>query len=549
MKVTVAQLNPVVGDVEGNLKKITNALEQCSRDSGELLVLPELFLVGYPPKDLLERQWFISKVKKGIEEIKHISKNYPEIGILVGAPTPTGKDIGRGLYNSAVFICNGEELFTQHKSLLPTYDVFDETRYFDTAYEVHVVSFKGEKLGISICEDIWNDPEIWLKRNYPFDPIKCLAEKGATLFINLSGSPYHVGKEEIRYSIVSNHARKHGIPFVFVNQVGANDDLIFDGNSMCVDKTGELLEAFPAFEERIKTVDLSLEGGKIKYISQEEIESVHDALVLGVQDYMKKCGFKKAVVGLSGGMDSALTCCIAKEAIGSENVLAVAMPSPYSSKESVDHSIELAKNLGIELKIISISSLFQSYIDSLKEHLKSGDEVDVALENIQARIRGNILMALSNEAGYLVLSTGNKSELSVGYCTLYGDMTGGLAVISDVPKTMVYKLAEYINRDSEIIPNGIIEKAPSAELKPDQKDEDTLPPYDILDKILYCYVHEAYSIKGIIDLGFDPEIVKWVVRAVDRNEYKRRQGALGLRVTSKAFGVGRRMPIAARYEI
>ena len=548
MKVTVAQLNPLVGDIDGNLKKLKIALQQSSKDKSDLLVLPELYLVGYPPKDLLERKWFIAKVRQGIDELKEISKGYPEIGILLGVPVETGKKIGMGLYNSAALICNGKEVFVQHKSLLPTYDVFDETRYFDSATGVDIVQFKGENLGISICEDIWNDPELWLNRNYPFDPVDILAKKGATIFINLSGSPFHVGKEGVRHNIVKNHAKKHGIPFVFVNQVGANDDLIFDGNSMCVDKNGKLIKEFSAFSEEIATVDMSCERCS-KYIVQGKLDSVHDALVLGVRDYMRKCGFKKAVVGLSGGMDSALTCCIAKEAVGSENVIAVAMPSPYSSKESVDHSVELAENLGIEFRIVPIAAMFESYISSLKEYIGSSGEVNLAMENIQARIRGNILMALSNEAGYLVLSTGNKSELSVGYCTLYGDMTGGLAVISDVPKTMVYQLAEYINRESEIIPRSIIDKAPSAELKPDQKDEDTLPPYDILDDILYHYVHEAYSIQEIIGLGHDPELVNWVVRAVDKNEYKRRQGALGLRVTSKAFGVGRRMPIAARYGI
>jgi len=435
----------------------------------------------------------------------------------------------------------------QHKSLLPTYDVFDEARYFDPAPEINTVSFRGEKLGISICEDVWNDPELCPRRNYTFDPIEVLAKKGSTIFINLSASPFYAGKEEIRFHIVQNHAKRHRTPFVYVNQIGANDDLIFDGRSMCVDVNGAPIEIFPFFKEEIRSIDMTLSGKPGLYVPKERFESVYEALILGIRDYMRKCGFSKAVVGLSGGIDSSVTCCLAKEALGSENVLGVSMPGHYSSRGSVEDARRLVKNLGIKFEVIPISSMYSSYLESLKERFK-GKEPDIAEENIQARIRGNILMALSNKFGYLVLSTGNKSELAVGYCTLYGDMSGGLAVISDVPKTMVYELAHYINRKSEVIPKEIIEKVPSAELKPVQKDQDTLPPYDVLDRILHYYVDEGYSIKDMLTLNFDPETVKWVVQAVDRNEYKRRQAAPGLKVTTKAFGVGRRMPIAAKYE-
>jgi len=506
-----------------------------------------LFLSGYPPRDLLEKSWFIQKIEKNIKKLLSISKEYPETGIIFGAPLRIKKKTGKGLFNNAVFVFQGKILDKQYKSLLPTYDVFDETRYFDPAAEIHVTQFKDQILGISICEDAWNDPDLWLKRFYPFDPLEILANKGATLFINISASPFYIGKEEIRFNIIQNHSIKHQIPFIFVNQVGGNDELIFDGRSICVDKNGKPLEIFPSFHEHIQTIDTKLGRKSVNYHPQNKIESVYEALILGLKDYIIKCGFSKVVLGLSGGIDSAVVCCLAKEAIGNSNVLGVTMPGPYSSKGSLEDSRKIANNLGIQFKIIPISSIYKSYIESLTVPLKLKNEIDVTLENIQARIRGNILMALSNKYGYLVLSTGNKSELAVGYCTLYGDMSGGLAVISDVPKTMVYKLAHFINLKSKVIPEKIIKKKPSAELKPDQKDQDFLPEYDILDEILNYYVDEGYSLENILDLNFDPEIVKWIVNAVNRNEYKRRQVAPGLKVTTKAFGMGRRMPIAANY--
>ena len=547
MKITLAQLNPTIGDIQGNLAKVAKTMSECSKDSPDLVIFPELFLVGYPPRDLLERPSFIARTQGAIEELLRISQNYGQTGIIVGAPQPNQQSTGKGIHNSALLLYQGELLFTHHKSLLPTYDVFDEPRYFEPGTEDSVVKFKDTILGISVCEDAWNDPALWPRRTYHHDPIEVMAKRGAKVIINIAASPFHRGKEGLRYNIVRSHARKHRIPFLFVNQVGANDELIFDGRSLCLDRAGDPIAVFPPFQEHIQTIALDQAGVPSAYEPQEEIESVYQALVLGVKDYMAKCGFKTAILGLSGGIDSAVTCCIAAEALGSENVVAVTMPGPYSSPGSVVDSEKLAGNLGLEFTTVPISPIYEAYLNSLLPHFKER-ESDITEENIQARIRGNILMALSNKFGHLVLSTGNKSELAVGYCTLYGDMSGGLGVISDVPKTMVYKLAGYVNRQSPIIPQEIISKAPTAELRENQTDQDTLPPYEVLDEILRYYLDDHYSVKEILDLGFDPETVNWVVRAVDRNEYKRRQGPPGLKVTSKAFGTGRRMPIAAKFE-
>jgi NAD+ synthase (glutamine-hydrolysing) len=546
MRITLAQLNPVVGDVEGNVERLINVLKKAQDADADLVVLSELFISGYPPQDLLERKWFIRNVEKGIEEVVKASSFFPDLGIIFGAPLYSYKDTGRGLYNAALFIHRGLINLIQPKSLLPTYDVFDEARYFDPALEIKTIPFKGEVIGISICEDAWSLPELWQRQFYNLDPINILVHKGATILINISASPFTIGKEEVRFKMIQNHTKKYKIPFIFVNQVGANDELIFDGRSMAIDREGMPIDVLPPFEESIKTIDTSEKGSLENYKPLEEIESVYKALVLGVRDYFKKCGFKKAVIGLSGGIDSSMVACIAVEAIGKENVLGVTMPGPFSSKGSVEDSKELAENLGIEFKIIPISEVYESYLKTLKDSFL-GREADTTEENIQARIRGNILMALSNKFGYLVLTTGNKSELAVGYCTLYGDMSGGLAVISDVPKTMVYKLAEYINRIRKIIPEAIIKKPPSAELKPNQLDQDTLPPYEVLDPILYYYIEEGLSKEEIIDKGYKSEVVEWVLNAVNRNEYKRRQAPLGLKVTTKAFGLGRRMPIAAKF--
>ncbi|MGQ9616748.1 MAG: NAD+ synthase [Spirochaetota bacterium] len=547
MRVTVSQLNPTVGDVDGNFKKIVATLEKAYGDRAELVVFPELFLTGYPPRDLLERDWFIRKVEQSLGKLCDVSCNFPELGIIVGAPVRGNRGEGKMLYNAALFILNGKQKKAQYKSLLPTYDVFDEARYFSPAKSVSLLRFRGEKLGITICEDAWNDPELWAgRRVYEFDPVAELARKGATLFINISASPFTIGKEELRFRLISNHARKHGVPFLYVNQIGSNDEIVFDGRSLLIDRRGNPAMVFSPFIEEVRTVDTGMDGDSKGYVPQNRIESVFQALVLGTRDYLQKSGFSKAIVGLSGGVDSSVTVCIAVKALGRENVMGVAMPSPYSSRESLEDAEALARNLGISFMVVPITEIFKSYLNTLEKYFM-GKEPDITEENIQSRIRGNILMAFSNKFGYLVLSTGNKSELSVGYCTLYGDMSGGLSVISDVPKTMVYEIARYINRNGTVIPQEVLDKAPSAELKPGQKDQDTLPPYEILDRIINLHIEEGLGSEEIISRGFEPETVYWVIEAIRRSEYKRRQAPPGLKVTSKAFGIGRRIPIAARY--
>lgn len=545
MRVAIAQLNPVVGDVDGNLTRLRETMAACHAVRPELVVFPELFLTGYPPRDLLERADFRARVEAAIHEVVALSKDFPETGILFGAPVKG--EGSRGLYNAALLAAEGRLLFSQAKSLLPTYDVFDEARYFDPAPAVRPVPFRGEFLGISICEDAWNDPELWpAGRFYERDPIAEAAREGATLLVNLSASPFQVGKEEIRHRLIRGHARRHGLPFVYVNQIGANDELVFDGRSMVVDAAGEVIHVGPAFAEEVTVVETASAGRPGAYVPLERVASVYEALVLGIRDYLRKTGFSRAIIGLSGGIDSALTCCLAAAALGPANVTGVAMPSLYSSPGSLTDAERLAANLGVEFKVVPITPIFSAYLETLAPHF-AGREPDVAEENLQARIRGNILMALSNKLGGLVLSTGNKSELAVGYCTLYGDMSGGLDVLADVPKTMVYELAAYVNREREIIPRAVIEKAPSAELRPGQTDQDTLPPYPILDEILELYLEEGLSAEEITARGFARETVAWVIRAVKASEYKRRQAAPGLKVTSKAFGIGRRMPIAARW--
>ena len=549
MKIVTAQLNPLIGDIAGNQAKIVETMSRCRAAEPDLVVFPELFLVGYPPKDLLERPRIIDKTRQAIRELTEISGRFPQTGLLLGAPLPTGKEVGKRLYNSAVLIFRGRVVHAQHKSLLPTYDVFDEARHFDPAPSIGTVDFKGETLGISICEDAWNSPELWPKGLlYPFDPVEELAGKGATLLINISASPFFAGKEEIRFRLLREHCRRHRLPFVFVNQVGGNDELIFDGRSLCLDAAGDPITVSPSFVEDVRVVETETAGSPGAYVPQEKIASIHEALVLGVRDYMRKCGFARAVVGLSGGIDSAVTCCLARAAAGSDKVLGISMPSPFSSKGSIEDSRALAANLGIRLEVIPITPVYDAYLRTLRAHFAETVE-DVTEENIQARIRGNLLMAFSNKFGHLVLSTGNKSELAVGYCTLYGDMSGGLAVISDVPKTAVYELASYINRQTELIPRAILDKPPSAELKPGQLDQDTLPPYPILDRIIHELIEELRSVEEIAADGLDPETVRRVAGMIERSEYKRKQAPPGLKVTTKAFGIGRRIPIAAKCDI
>ncbi len=548
MKIILAQLNATVGDLKGNLAKVIHLWQKASRQRVDLVVFPELFLIGYPPRDLLERKWFLTQLEEALQHLVDLSPQYPGTGILLGTARPSGREAGKGLVNVASLIFEGQILLNQEKALLPSYDIFDETRHFDSALAIKTVTFKNKVLGVSICEDAWNDPDFWPEyQQYHFDPIATLVEQGADLLINISASPFHIGKEDLRFQMLQNHALKYGIPFIFVNQVGGNDELIFDGGSLAFDGQGELLTKSISFTESAAVVDLDQPGPSLAFLPGEYLAAVYQALLLGIKDYFAKCGFQKAVIGLSGGIDSALVAALATAALGRENVLGITMPSPYSSAGSVADSQQLAANLGISIQVIPISPIYESYLETLQPHF-AGAAFNVAEENIQARIRGNIIMAFSNKYGYLALSTGNKSELAVGYCTLYGDMAGGLSVISDLPKTMVYELAQFINRKKELIPVSIIEKAPSAELRPDQKDQDSLPPYEILDQVLYYYIEEGYSIEAICAQGFDRQMVTWVAKTVDRNEYKRRQAAPGLRITSKAFGLGRRMPVAMKQE-
>lgn len=546
MKIVLAQLNPVVGDVPGNVRRVQQALEQARGLKPDVVVFSELFLSGYPPRDLLARDWFVDRVEAGLADVAGISAQFPKVGIIIGAPVRSPRSLGKGLLNAAILFAEGREQFRQAKSLLPTYDVFDETRYFDAAGAVQVVKFGGEVLGISVCEDAWNLPEMWGRIKYDRDPVAELARAGATLLVNISASPYAAGKEGIRKRLIAGHASRHGLPFVFVNQVGGNDELIFDGRSMAFDRQGRPQLVMEAFREGLAVAETAADGAERIYHEQEPVESIHEALVLGIRDYVRKCGFEKVVLGLSGGVDSAVTCCLGVAALGPENVLGITMPSEYSSPGSVEDSRRLAKNLGIEFRQIEIAEACHAYLELLRGEF-AGRQPDVTEENIQARVRGNILMALSNKLGHLVLATGNKSELAVGYCTLYGDMSGGLCVLADVPKTMVYALARHINRNGEVIPLATIEKPPSAELRPNQTDQDTLPPYDVLDAIIAGYVDEGRSADEIVTAGHNRKTVEWVIRAVNRNEYKRRQAAPGLKVTSRAFGTGWRMPIAARY--
>ncbi|MBD3240311.1 MAG: NAD+ synthase [Chitinivibrionales bacterium] len=548
MRITLCQLNPVMGDIDGNTRMVVDTLDRVATDKPDLVVFPELFVQGYPPRDLLERPSFVQQGLQALERLCEASKGHPGVGILIGFAMPNRVPHGHGLSNAAVLIADGGVVFHQNKSLLPSYDVFDETRYFDPAREIDVFAFKGETLGITICEDAWNRPELLPSRLYDIDPVEQLARKGATIVINVSGSPFHAEKDKLRHELMAAHASKHGLPVVFVNQVGGNDELIFDGSSMYFDKTGTLRALAPSFEACTLTVDTRDEPPALVLPSYEPAESIYRALVLGTRDYVRKCGFSRVFVGLSGGIDSAVTACIAAEAVGPEQVTAITMPSRYSSEGSVSDSRILADNLGITLEKVAIESMFAAFLEALEPHFE-GREPDVAEENIQARCRGVVLMAFANKFRGILLSTGNKSEVAVGYCTLYGDMNGGLSVISDVPKTMVYRLARYVNRDREIIPEAIITKPPSAELRPGQRDEDTLPPYEVLDEMLRLIIEEGRSRDEVVEAGFDAAQVDWVVRAVRVNEYKRRQAAPGLKVTPKAFGMGRRFPIAARYAL
>jgi len=539
VKVLLCQINPIVGDIEGNTKKIIRIIK--SHRDAKILIFPELAICGYPPKDLLFQKDFIEAVDKAIEEI---AKEVEDSFVIVGSPTKS-HHVSK-LFNSAIIIHQGKIEKMIHKTLLPSYDVFDENRYFIPSPAREVVTIEGINFGISICEDIWN---INNDENamYDINVLDELSQKGAKVFINLSASPYHYTKLETqRLKVLKEAATKYGIPVIYVNQVGGNDELIFDGNSVVLSSDGRLVAKAKEFEEDILEIELEKIDKMPEVEIHEDISWIKKALVLGIRDYFEKTGItKKAVVGLSGGIDSSVVCCLAAEALGPENVLGVAMPSRYSSEHSLKDAKQLAENLGIEFRVYSIEEPFKAYLKMF-----NGSEVaqqDLAEENIQARIRGNILMFISNRENRLVLTTGNKSELAVGYCTLYGDMAGGLAVISDLPKMLVYELARYINREREIIPHNVLVKPPSAELRPNQKDTDSLPPYEILDPILVAYIEELKSVDEIVQMGYPKDLVLKIIKMVERAEYKRKQAAPGLKVTSKAFGFGRRMPIVQRW--
>jgi NAD+ synthetase len=549
MKIALAQLNPTVGDIEGNRRRILDAYSKAAAMGADLVVTPELSLVGYPPRDLLLKPRFVTD---NLAAFERLVGEVGRAGLLVGFVDRSVGTHGLPLHNAAALVAEGHVLAKKHKALLPMYDVFDELRYFKPGRGAHVVEFAGMKLGLSICEDIWTQETTAGPAfcSYHGNPIAELVQAGADLLVNMSASPFEIRKFAQRGDLVRTQARKYRRPVVCVNQVGGNDELVFDGASFAMDASGALVAQLAAFEEGLALVEIP----GAKRLSPEpapmpDVVAVRQALVLGLRDYVRKCGFRDVVLGLSGGVDSSVVACLAAEALGADHVVGVAMPSRYSSPPSLEDAEALARNLGVRFLVIPIEQPHRAMETALAEAFKNA-KPDVTEENVQARIRGHLLMALSNKFGWLVLSTGNKSELACGYCTLYGDMAGGLAVISDVPKTLIYELARQINTDADRspIPDRVLEKPPSAELRPNQTDQDSLPPYDVLDAILDFYVRQERSRDEIVEAGFDAEIVQKVIRLVDRNEYKRRQAAPGLKVTSRAFGVGRRMPIAQRYE-
>ena len=539
MKAALAQLNTTVGDIRGNEAKILAAYQRAVKEGARMLICPELTLSGYPPRDLLLRKHFVAG---NAQALQRLAAATGETGLIVGFVGENTARPGREVTNSVALLHRGTIAAVRTKTLLPTYDVFDEDRYFEPASSNEPAIFDRQKIGLTICEDIWNDADFWPERRYRHNPPVDLAAAGAEVLFNVSASPWHLGKSQTRYQMLRQMALKIGRPIVFCNQVGGNDELIFDGGSLVFNGAGELVAQAKLFAEDFLVVDIQ-NSPPINFVATPVEESLYQALVLGLRDYFQKCGFKGAVLGLSGGIDSAVTACLASAALGPANVRAVSLPSPFSSPGSLDDARVLAERLGIQYDVIPISRAFETVRQELRP-VFDGRPEDTTEENLQARLRGVMLMALSNKFGSLLLTTGNKSELAVGYCTLYGDMCGGLAVISDVPKTMIYRLAQWINREREIIPTASINKPPSAELRPNQCDQDSLPPYEVLDAILDLYVVEGKAPAEIVSAGFDEPTVGRVIRLIDVSEYKRRQAAPGLKVTSKAFGMGRRIPIA-----
>ncbi|MFZ0732522.1 MAG: NAD+ synthase [Candidatus Sulfotelmatobacter sp.] len=546
MKIALGQINPTVGDFAGNAAKIIAFSRRAKAAGAGLVVFPELSVCGYPPRDLVERSSFVAHNRESVERI---AAETAGTAVICGLVTPADSDAGKNVMNSAALLMDGKVAFIQSKMLLPTYDVFDEMRNFAPAKSQQLFPFCGNRMALTICEDAWNDKQFWSRRLYPVDPVESLIEAGGNFVLNISASPFWIGKRELRRDMLASIARQHRVPVVLVNQVGGNDSLVFDGSSLVLNRDGNVIAQGKSFEEDLVFFDSqTLTGEMHEQISGDEA-SAYSALVLGTRDYMQKCGFQKAIIGLSGGIDSALTAVIATDAVGPENVIGVGMPGPYSSQGSIDDARALATNLGIRFELISINPAYEAYREMLKT-VFAGQREDVTEENLQSRARGMLLMALSNKFGAIVLSTGNKSELGVGYCTLYGDMAGGLAVISDVPKTLVYRLSDYVNSRRPVIPHDTLEKAPSAELRPNQKDSDSLPPYEVLDPVLEDYVEDSHSIEQIAaDRKIDIDSVRRVARMIDRTEYKRQQAAPGLKISPKAFGYGRRFPIAAKSDV
>ena len=542
MRIALAQLNTTVGDIAGNEALVLEAYRRGVEAQVELVLTPELSLTGYPPRDLLLRESFIRANQAALERL---AAAVGEVGLIVGFVGENPVRPGRPLTNAAALLHRGRVVAIRTKTLLPTYDVFDEDRYFEPASENAVIHWEGRKLGLTICEDIWNDAEFGVQRRYRPDPAAALVASGAQILINLSASPWQLGKEQRRSALLRSLARRHQVPVVYCNLVGGNDELVFDGRSLAFNSAGGCLGEAAHFSSDFLIVDTEASGDRpLAPVADEAL--LHDALVLGMRDYVGKCGFRSVVLGLSGGIDSALVAALAVEALGAENVRGLALPTEFSSAGSIDDARSLAENLGIRFDVVPIQGSFEA-LKRQMEPLFEGRPEDTAEENLQARLRGVTLMAMSNKFGSLLLTTGNKSELAVGYCTLYGDMCGGLAVISDLPKTWVYRVSRWMNRDREIIPSSSITKAPSAELRPNQTDQDSLPPYEVLDAILEAYVVEDRPAAEIIATGFSEADVRRVVRLIDLSEYKRRQAAPGLKVTSRAFGVGRRQPVAQRW--
>ena len=547
MKIALAQIDPTVGDFTGNLEKIVAASGRAAAQGARLTVFSELAICGYPPADFLEKPSFLARCRLAVEELAAATGGM-STAVLAGVALPAGGDTGKPAVNAAVLLDGGRPLLEQHKRLLPFYDVFDEQRYFAPSRQQQVVELDGIRLAITICEDAWNDKNFWPRRLYTVDPVEELMRQNPAVHINLSSSPFWHSKRAIRREMLAAIARRDGIPVLMSNQVGGNDSLIFDGSSLALNARGELIAQAASFEEDLVVLD-PFDAPAIPVAEEDDTEAAYRALVLGTRDYVRKCGFRKALVGLSGGIDSALVAAIAKDALGADNVICVGMPSPYSSAGSIDDSRQLAADLGIRFEVIGISGLFSEFTRALEPQF-AGTKPDTTEENIQSRIRGALLMALSNKFSALVLTTGNKSEMAVGYCTLYGDMVGALAVIGDLVKTRVYAVCHWLNRNGEVIPLQILEKPPSAELRPDQKDTDSLPPYEVLDPILEAYVERYETPERISkENGFPLVLVQQVVRLVERSEYKRQQAAPVLKVTRKSFGMGRRFPIAVKVQV